>query len=162
MREESFKKLNASVRLDLVKKWEEVDDTPRMNPVTKEIISVHEAKFKTGGCHVVFSLVKFFDPMLAPPTQKKAYQALLAREVNHKLAGLKSGCGFTQLVNDGLHLEHDQYVVKFAKKIRVAANCLKSRSCIAKLSAATTVADTSDTLALVSAHLKLQDNLGKF
>jgi len=50
-------------------------------------------------------------PSSAPPTQKKAYQALLTQEVNNKLAGLGSGCGFTQLVNDALHLEHDQYVV---------------------------------------------------
>jgi hypothetical protein len=47
----------------------------------------------------------------APPTQKKAYQALLTQEVNNKLAGLESGCGFTQLINNALHLEHDQYVV---------------------------------------------------
>ena len=50
-------------------------------------------------------------PSSAPPTQKKAYQALLTQEVNNKLAGLESGCGFTQLVSDGLRLEHDQYVV---------------------------------------------------
>jgi len=53
-------------------------------------------------------------PSLAPPTQKKAYQALLAQEVNNKLAGLESGCGFTQLLSDALHLEHDQYVVKLS------------------------------------------------
>ena len=47
----------------------------------------------------------------APPTQKKAYQALLTQEVNNKLAGLESGCGFTQLINNALHLEHDQCVV---------------------------------------------------
>lgn len=54
---------------------------------------------------------------LAPPTQKKAYQTLLAHEVTNKLAGLESTCGFTQLINDALHLEHDQYEVNFALKI---------------------------------------------
>ena len=54
---------------------------------------------------------------LAPPTQKKAYQALLAHEVTNKLAGLESACGFTQFINDALHLEHDQYEIKFSRKI---------------------------------------------
>jgi hypothetical protein len=56
-REENFKKFNASVRPDLVKKWEEVDDTPRRDPVTKKVVSVHEAKFKTSRCFFVFLLL---------------------------------------------------------------------------------------------------------
>ena len=56
-REEIFKRFNSSVRPDLVKKWEEVDDTPRKDPVTKKVISVHEAKFKTSLCLTISLLI---------------------------------------------------------------------------------------------------------
>lgn len=101
---------------------------------------------------------------LAPPTQKKAYQALLALEVTNKLAGLERTCGFTQLINDALHLEHDQYEVKFSLLVTTNQWHLKSRARIVKLSAATSTvnANTPETLALVSARSKLQDDLVKF
>jgi hypothetical protein len=90
-----------------------MDDTPRRDPVTKKVISVHEAKFKTSPYFVFLLIAGITNDLTssAPPTQKKAYQALLTQEVNNKLAGLDSGCGFTQLINDALHLEHDQYVL---------------------------------------------------
>ena len=47
-------------------------------------------------------------PTSAPPTQKKAYEKLLHQETQNELAGLKTGCGFTQLVNTALKLEHEQ------------------------------------------------------
>ena len=56
-----------------------------------------------------FVLLMILTSSLAPPTQKKVYQALLAHEVTNKLAGLESTCRFTQFINDALHLEHDQY-----------------------------------------------------
>jgi hypothetical protein len=109
--EEIFKRFNASVHPDLVKKWEEVDNTPRRDPVTKKVISVHEAKFKTSQCLVILLLLINVLILFSPSMQKKVYQALLKQEVNNKLAGLESGCGFTQLINNALHLEHDQYIV---------------------------------------------------
>ena len=47
LQEEGFSKLNGSLWADLVKKWEEVDNTPRQDKVTKSVISVHEARFKS-------------------------------------------------------------------------------------------------------------------
>ena len=47
-------------------------------------------------------------PVLAPPTQKMAYEKLLHQETQNELAGLKARCGFTQLINSALKLEHEQ------------------------------------------------------
>lgn len=70
-REEIFKKFNASVRPDLVKKWEEVDDTPRRDPITKKVISVHEAKFKTSQYFVILLLIIVLIPLFSPSHAKK-------------------------------------------------------------------------------------------
>ena len=70
MREENFKRFNASVRSDLVKKWEEVDDTPRMNLVTKSVISVHKANFKI--CrYIVVCPINDFNFLSSPSNTEK-------------------------------------------------------------------------------------------
>jgi hypothetical protein len=70
-REEIFKRFNVSVRPDLVKRWEEVDDTPRRDPVTKKVISVHEAKFKTSPCFVILPLLINVLILFSPSYAKK-------------------------------------------------------------------------------------------
>ena len=74
-------------------------------------------------CHFAAHYCPYYSSS-APPTQRKAYQALLMQEVNNKLASLESICGFTQLINDALHLEHDQYVVVQTFHLKVITNRL--------------------------------------
>jgi len=89
-------------------KWSDMDDTPRMKG--KEIISVHVAKYKIGMTGLV-DIFKDFTEFLrvpGPPTQGKAYKALLASEAEAYGTSGHDAIGAVHFINDGLRLERDQ------------------------------------------------------
>jgi hypothetical protein len=106
-REIEFRQLERATLSEHLAKWLAMDDTPRKDG--KQIKSVHIARYKKGffifsghysNCKVCFS---------GPPTQAKAYKALLATEMQAELSG--SGIvGPAHFINGGLWLERDQWV----------------------------------------------------
>jgi len=90
-----------------VAKWEKIDVVPKQ--VNGEWVSPFEAKLPKGK-EGMFALLKSstsLEPRLGPPTQKKAYEKLIQDEKIVALAGVGS-VGAVQLINMGLHLQHEQ------------------------------------------------------
>ena len=88
-------------------KWSAMDDTPGKDG--KKIMSVHVARYKKG---ISFSEIlndthNEFHP--GPPTQGKAYKALLAAEMEAKPTG-NGAVGAAHFINNALRLERDQCV----------------------------------------------------
>jgi hypothetical protein len=106
-RETSFRNWQRVIHPDHLAKWSAMDDTPRMRG--KEIISVHVARYKIGMTGLV-DMFKDFTECLrfpGPPTQEKAYKALLASEVQaHDTS--EHDVMVVHFINNGLRLERDQ------------------------------------------------------
>lgn len=106
-REIEFRQLERATLSEHLAKWSAMDDTPRKDG--KTIKSVHIARYKNG--FFIFSdtiqIVNF--AFSGPPTQAKAYKALLAKGMQAELPG--SGiAGPAHFINNGLRLERDQCV----------------------------------------------------
>lgn len=108
-REAEFRQLERATLPEHLAKWSTMDDTPRKEG--KQIKSVHIARYEKGifidldTIQIVFCNSTFS----GPPTQKKAYKALLTAEMQAELS--ESGIvGPAHFINNGLRLERDQCV----------------------------------------------------
>ncbi|PPQ82041.1 hypothetical protein CVT26_003611 [Gymnopilus dilepis] len=107
-REKQFLGLTARLDLSLVRRWEAMDDTPRV--INKEVQSVHRPAFGKG-----------------PPTLAQTFEKLLKEECARNKAGI-NGVGMTENISKALEIEEMQLDVKELQRA-----CNKSEAAMERL-----------------------------